>query len=121
METSRPKVRPNCALEYKLLEVKVSVPSMSYWEPRVMRHLSEQGKSFAFHDVYFDEDGNVDGYTLHARSPYKKSVDELKDCLQSLLRTETDSLALGDLRYEYTKDELLSWLDYIDSPPITYE
>ena len=52
-----------------------------YWCPQVMGHVRDDGggAEFAFHDIYFSQSGSIRGYTIHARSDRKATVEDLEE------------------------------------------
>jgi len=47
---------------------------MSSFNYRVMRH----GDEFAIHEVFYDENGNVNGWSLDPLSVFSQSVEDLR-------------------------------------------
>jgi hypothetical protein len=46
----------------------------------------DKGLSWGIHEVYYDEDGNPNGYTERALSPFGESLEELKNDLLYMLK-----------------------------------
>lgn len=87
-----------------------------------MRHLKETGdEEFAIHEVYFDDLDKVVTYTEAALSPREISVETLKVCLLELLAQSEDGVALGDLGYVYSREDIQLWLEHIETPPIDHK
>jgi hypothetical protein len=94
---------------------------ISYWSDRVMRHRAPEGNdTFAIHEVYFTEDGEVATYTQDALSMRERSIETLRDALQGLLVGEEETFTLGDLGYEYSREDILDWLHCLHYPPLDY-
>ena len=55
------------------------------WNHRVMRHITKYGAYYGVHEVYYDSEGKVDGYTIHPVSVAGESVEEIKEYLQMIL------------------------------------
>tara|TARA_R110002074_G_scaffold308931_1_gene479681 strand:- start:72 stop:281 length:210 start_codon:yes stop_codon:yes gene_type:complete len=66
------------------------------WNHRVMKHKDGEDDFFQIHEVYYTEDGEVDGYTLNGASAGGNTLDELRSELQRML----DSLDKEVLTYE---------------------
>jgi len=91
-----------------------------YFQPRVMRHLTQEGSvEYAIHDVYFTSDGSIEGYTLHARSPRKATVGDLKRWVDDAF-AQGAPVVCGDLGYTHLPEHFAHWLEHIDEPPIDY-
>lgn len=54
---------------------------MTTWNYRVMRN----GDLFAIHEVYYDENGKVEGYTQNPVCPSGESLEELKGDIEYYL------------------------------------
>ena len=52
------------------------------WNHRVMKHKDGGDDFFQIHEVYYKEDGEVDGYTLKGASAGGNTLDELRGELQ---------------------------------------
>lgn len=94
---------------------------LAYYEPRVMVHRTGGCIEYAIHEVYFDRSGNVATYTLEALSPRCGSMGELQETLLSFLRGESDTVVMGDLGYEYSREAIEWWLEAFDAPPLEFE
>lgn len=55
------------------------------WNHRVMRRTTKYGTYYGVHEVYYDSEGKVDGYTIHPVSVAGESVEEIKEYLQMIL------------------------------------
>jgi hypothetical protein len=66
------------------------------WNHRVMKHKDGEDDFFQIHEVYYTEDGEVDGYTLNGAAAGGNTLDELRSELQRML----DSLDKEVLTYE---------------------
>ena len=66
------------------------------WNHRVMKHKDGEDDFFQIHEVYYTEDGEVDGYTLNGVAAGGNTLDELRSELQRML----DSLDKEVLIYE---------------------
>ena len=66
------------------------------WNHRVIKHKDGGYDFFQIHEVYYKEDGEVDGYTLKGASAGGNTLDELRGELQRML----DSLDKEVLIYE---------------------
>jgi hypothetical protein len=94
----------------------------SYWEPRVMRHhTAEGGQEYAIHEVYFDNGGNVNGYTTDALSPREPSIERLRATLVRLLDQGAEEITCGDLGYTYDRGAVEDWLTSLDDPSLDYK
>jgi hypothetical protein len=57
------------------------------WNYRVMKFTYSNGTCyFAFHEVYYDEQGNPNGYSSTACEPYGESMEELKSDMSMMLK-----------------------------------
>lgn len=95
-------------------------PSVSYFQPRIMAHRRADGKEYAIHDVYFNENGHIEGYTVQARSPRETSIEKLRQNLMALMNQDAEEFILGDLGYSYSKDDIQFWLEFIEYPPLDH-
>jgi len=66
------------------------------WNHRVMKHKDGEDDFFQIHEVYYDKNGKVDGYTANGTSAGGNSLDELRSELQRMI----DSLDKDVLIYE---------------------
>ena len=55
------------------------------WNNRIMRHKHDRCDYYQMHEVYYDKDGKVDGWTENPKIPYGENVDELIEHLEQLL------------------------------------
>jgi hypothetical protein len=95
---------------------------VAYWRPQVMRHLRPDGRvEYAFHEVYFSQDGSVVSYTADALSERTGSVEELEAWVSINLDGSRDGIVCGDLGYTYADEDLALWLKHITDPPLDYE
>jgi len=74
---------------------------MSGWNHRVMHHVYKsptgiEEEFFEIHEVYYDDNDKVDGYTKNAIAPGGNTVEELRAELQRML----DCLNKPVLEYE---------------------
>ncbi|WP_438029967.1 hypothetical protein [Sorangium sp. So ce233] len=96
--------------------------SGEYYQPRVMRHARSDGTvEYAVHDVYFSLNGDVKGYTKHARSPRMPSVAALQKWLEETLPMAASGVACGDLGYMHHAPHLAQWLRHVQEEPLDHE
>jgi hypothetical protein len=60
---------------------------MSTWNYRVLRktHTDANAASYDIHEVYYREDGEIDGWTAESVRPYGEMMEELREDLRYLL------------------------------------
>jgi len=79
---------------------------MSGWNNRVMHQtFKSAGGSeewYQIHEVYYDKDGNIDGYTKDAIAPGGNTIDELRTELERMLKCLDKSVL------EYQEDDSIS-------------
>ena len=57
------------------------------WNHRVMKHKDGEDDFFTIHEVYYDKEGKVNGYTAKGTSPGGNSLQELKENLKLMLKS----------------------------------
>ena len=57
------------------------------WNHRVMKHKDGEDDFFTIHEVYYDKEGKVDGYTTKGSSAGGNSLQELRENLERMLRS----------------------------------
>ena len=55
------------------------------WNHRVMKSKDGDDYFYQIHEVYYDKEGKVDGYTARGTSPCGNSLQELKEDLELML------------------------------------
>ena len=55
------------------------------WNYRVVRTEKEQYDSYQLYEVYYDDDGKIEGMTENALQPYGESVEELQNDLEYMM------------------------------------
>ena len=55
------------------------------WNYRVVRTEEEQYDSYQLYEVYYDDDGKIEGMTENAMQPYGESVEELQSDLEYMM------------------------------------
>ena len=55
------------------------------WNYRVVRTEKEQYDSYQLYEVYYDDDGKIEGMTENAMQPYGESVEELQKDLEYMM------------------------------------
>ena len=55
------------------------------WNYRVVRTEKEQYDSYQLYEVYYDDDGKIEGMTENAMQPYGESVEELQNDLEYMM------------------------------------
>ena len=55
------------------------------WNYRVVRTKEEQYDSYQLYEVYYDDDGKIEGMTENAMEPYGESVEELQNDLEYMM------------------------------------
>ena len=55
------------------------------WNYRVVRTEEEQYDSYQLYEVYYDDDGKIEGMTENAMEPYGESVEELQNDLEYMM------------------------------------
>jgi hypothetical protein len=60
---------------------------MSTWNYRVLRktHPDADSASYEVHEVFYQEDGSVDGWTVESVRPFGETVEELREDLRHFL------------------------------------
>lgn len=52
------------------------------WNYRVVKYVDISGDiSYMIHEVYYDKDGKIDGWSADGISPYGSTLEELESCL----------------------------------------
>ncbi len=76
---------------------------MSHWNYRVFRHEYTHGgeQYYEIHECYYDDDGNVNGWTENAICPYGDTPEEL----ESVLKMMGEAFSKPILDYEEKNDE----------------
>jgi len=77
---------------------------MSGWNNRVMRRVIKTSSGsdeewFEIHEVYYDDNDEVDGYTKNAIAPGGNTIDELRTELERMLKCLDKSVL------EYQEDQ----------------
>lgn len=57
------------------------------WNHRVLKHKDGEDNWYQIHEVYYDKEGNVDGYTKDGASVGGNSLEELKWVLEKMLES----------------------------------
>ena len=57
------------------------------WNHRVMKSKDGDDDYYQIHEVYYDKEGKVDGYTARGTSPCGNSLQELKEDLERMLKS----------------------------------
>ena len=57
------------------------------WNHRVMKHKDGDDDFFQIHEVYYKENGEVDGYTANGTSAGGNSLQELRADLERMLKS----------------------------------
>ena len=57
------------------------------WNHRVMKSKDGEDDFFTIHEVYYDKEGKVDGDTARGTSPCGKSLQELREALERMLKS----------------------------------
>ena len=57
------------------------------WNHRVMKSKDGDDAYYQIHEVYYDKEGKVDGYTARGTSPGGSSLQELKEDLERMLKS----------------------------------
>ena len=55
------------------------------WNYRVVRTEEEQYDSYQLYEVYYDDDGKIEGMTENAMQPYGESLEELQNDLEYMM------------------------------------
>jgi hypothetical protein len=75
------------------------------WNHRVMKRVTKYGTYYGVHEVYYDSEGKVEGYTAPV-SVVGESIEEIKQYLEMILNClDKDILDYDD--EEEKKDEIL--------------
>ncbi len=56
------------------------------WNNRIVRHRDKAEDYYEIHEVYYDENGKIDGVTEESIKPYGDTVEELIEHLEQLLK-----------------------------------
>lgn len=56
------------------------------WNNRIFKHKGKDYEYYMIHEVYYDENGKLDGWTEDAISPRGDTVEELIEHLEQLLK-----------------------------------
>lgn len=61
---------------------------MSYWNYRVIRkrHLDSNNVSYQVHEVYYDDEGNVESWTENPVEPYGETAEALREEIRYFLQ-----------------------------------
>jgi hypothetical protein len=57
------------------------------WNHRVMKHKDREDDFFTIHEVYYDKEGKVYGYTTKGSSAGGNSLQELREDLERMLKS----------------------------------
>lgn len=87
------------------------------FEPRVVRHWDASGhESFAIHEVYLNARGEVATMTVQALSVRTPTVSALQQALLSRVASGNQTFRIGDLNYEYDREDIEDWLSAFELP-----
>ena len=84
----------------KIKQTKIPVTLEMSWNHRVMKSKDGDDYFYQIHEVNYDKEGKVDGYTARGTSPCGNSLQELKEDLERMLK----SLDKEVLDYERTRN-----------------
>jgi hypothetical protein len=71
------------------------------WNHRVFRVAHENGEvGYGFRETFYAEDGHVEGWTENDIAPYGESPDELRTCLERMIRALDLPVLSGDTGVE---------------------
>ena len=80
-----------------------------YWNHRVVEKRDYFGELYyEIHEVYYNEDGTINGMTVHPISPYGDSLDSLKTVLGWMLRCVDKPVLV---------DDEITFINYEDGDP----
>ncbi len=69
------------------------------WNHRVIKTETPDGPWFAIHEVYYDDEGNLSGYSEKPVAVCGEGFDEIEETLKRMLRAlEKPILAYGDFK-----------------------
>ena len=66
------------------------------WNYRVIRKVEKEEYTFGIHEVYYKEDGTVEGWTENHGGPFGETVEELQRKLE-LMKTALDKPVLREI------------------------
>lgn len=81
------------------------------WNHRIIRHIEQRthmddGIYYAIHEVYYDEDGKVNGWTEEPIRIMEESLDDLKVTLQRLIESLDKPVIDYDTGHDIIKKEV---------------
>ena len=90
------------------------------WNYRVVRTEEEQYDSYQLYEVYYDDDGKIEGMTENAMQPYGESVEELQNDLEYMMEAlKQPVLDMKDLEKQFKENppwaELVAGIEAIQN------
>jgi len=55
------------------------------WNYRIFRHTEGENTWYAIHECHYDDEGNIEGYTLEPETPIGETIEELRADLEYML------------------------------------
>lgn len=72
---------------------------MTTWNYRVLVHLEEDEPLLEIHEVYYNKDGQPDGYTANSVGPWGSTRKELQESLQRMNECLNKPFLWGDEKF----------------------
>ena len=76
-----------------LIRLRSFLYNMSTWNYRILRHNYGAEVGYEIHEVYYDDDGNPQGWTENGKAPYGETPEDLIWCLETMLADARKSVA----------------------------
>ena len=71
---------------------------MTHWNYRLMKRENDKGEVFyGVHEVYYDENGDIEGWSEESVTPVGESKDELKKTLTDLVKALDEEILDYDM------------------------
>jgi hypothetical protein len=75
------------------------------WNHRVMKHKDGEDDFFTIHEVYYNKEGKVDGYTKKGTSAGGNSLQELREDLERMLKSLDKEVLIYESEIEWGFDK----------------
>jgi hypothetical protein len=77
---------------------------MAHWNHRVIKRTIGDSESFGIHEVYYNDDGSVEGCTIDPVAVDCDTLDDLRETLERMLRClDKPVLVDGEIKFSGSK------------------
>ena len=89
---------------------------MAHWNHRVIQRIVGDEVEFGIHEVYYNDDGDVEGYTEQPVRVYGETLDELRETLERMLRCLDHPVIVdSDAEFPYDRERCPDHPGIVDS------